>query len=265
MPTNYKQWDWKTKCGVQPLNHTGSFGVWPWQVLVIEWKHLGKNKKIQNKCGGVLLNSKFVLISAHCQSESSTDFTVGLGDYNGSKTYGPKSEVTLNVKKVFVHPNYMAGTFDNDLALLELDSPVTFQEHILPICLPTIESKYVGVVATVAGWRSLMHGDSLTEKLQEVQLHIITNSDCQAWFQEKNSKKIIKPELMCAAYWSSNSCEGDSGGPLTLRGPDGRWVLVGTVMDGIKCAKPNLPGVYMRTSHYRPWIDRIINAEDVAL
>ena len=103
------------------------------------------------------------LSSLHIHSSSfhrsSTDFTVGLGDYNVSKTYGPKSEVTLNVKKVFVHPNYMAGTFDNDLALLELDSPVTFQEHILPICLPTIESKYVGVVATVAGWRSLMHGE----------------------------------------------------------------------------------------------------------
>ena len=48
-------------------------------------------------------------------------------------------------------------------------------------------------------------GDPLTEKLQEVQLEIITNSDCQAWFQEKGVKKEVKPELMCAAYW--NSCE----------------------------------------------------------
>ena len=43
------------------------------------------------------------------------------------------------------------------------------------------------------------------ERLQEVQLHIITNSDCQDWFQEKNITKDIKPELMCAGY--RNSCE----------------------------------------------------------
>ena len=76
-----------------------------------------------------------------------------------TKIYEPKSEVTLHVKKVFVHPNYVAGTFDNDLALLELSSPVTFQEHILPICLPTEENNYAGGVATVAGWGSLRHGE----------------------------------------------------------------------------------------------------------
>ena len=27
---------------------------------------------------------------------------------------------------------------------------------------------------------------------------------------------------------------------------DGRWLLMGTVSHGIKCAYPNLPGVYMR-------------------
>ena len=103
------------------------------------------------------------LSSLHIHSSSfhrsSTDFTVGLGDYNVSKTYGPKSEVTLNVKKVFVHPNYMAGTFDNDLALLELDRPVPFQEHIIPVCLPNDEMNNVGGVATVAGWGSPMHGE----------------------------------------------------------------------------------------------------------
>lgn len=39
----------------------------------------------------------------------------------------------------------------------------------------------------------------------------------------------------------------------------GNWVLVGTVSHGIKCAEPNLPGVYMKTSAYRMWINRIIN------
>ena len=52
--------------------------------------------------------------------------------------------------------------------------------------------------------------------------------------------------------------QGDSGGPLSIRQKDGRWVLAGTVSHGIKCAYPNLPGVYMRMSYYKPWIERII-------
>ena len=76
-----------------------------------------------------------------------------------TKNSEPKSEVTHHVKDTYVHPNYGAGTFDNDLALLELERPVTFQEHILPICLPPEENNYVGDVATVAGWGSLMHGE----------------------------------------------------------------------------------------------------------
>ena len=62
---------------------------------------------------------------------------------------------------------------------------------------------------------------------------------------------------------------------------DGRWLLMGTVKlllpdfylksfitcphltlavqvsHGIKCAYPNLPGVYMRMTFYKPWIEKV--------
>ena len=60
-----------------------------------------------------------------------------------------------------MHPDYVAGTFDNDLALIELTTPVPFQEHILPICLPNEENDYAGGVATVAGWGSPRHGEEV--------------------------------------------------------------------------------------------------------
>ena len=51
--------------------------------------------------------------------------------------------------------------------------------------------------------------------------------------------------------------KGDSGGPLMVEQPDGRWVLAGTVSHGIKCAYPDMPGVYMRMTYYKPWIEKI--------
>ena len=36
-----------------------------------------------------------------------------------------------------------------------------------------------------------------------------------------------------------------------------RWVLAGTVSHGIKCAYPDMPGVYMRMTYYKPWIEKV--------
>lgn len=269
--TTMKQWDWKTTCGVRPLStsRTGrivngrvsGFGDWPWQVLVRESTWLGLFSK--NKCGGVLLNEKYVLTAAHCKPGFLASLVVVLGDVDLSNNYEPRQPIEKNVKRVIVHRDYVARTFDNDLALLELASPVKFDEHILPICLPKDDSDdFVGDMGTVTGWGRLNYGGPVPDRLQVVDLPVVSNSECQSWFREAGHRKNIKPEFMCAGYKSGvkDSCEGDSGGPLSVQGRDGRWVLAGTVSHGIKCAYPNLPGVYMRMSYYKPWIENIINS-----
>ena len=58
-------------------------------------------------------------------------------------------------------------------------------------------------------------------------------------------------------YWLYIFLQGDSGGPLMVPLPDNRWVLAGTVSHGIKCAYPDMPGVYMRMTFYKPWIEKV--------
>ena len=58
-------------------------------------------------------------------------------------------------------------------------------------------------------------------------------------------------------FFRSLNNQGDSGGPLSVQKGDGQWVLAGTVSHGIKCAYPNLPGVYMRMTYYKPWIEKV--------
>ena len=94
-----------------------------------------------------------------------------------------------------------------------------------------------------------------------VRLPILNNENCQDMFNKAGHKKEIKPTFICAGYTNGgkDSCEGDSGGPLMIQRSNGHWVLVGTVSHGIKCAEPNLPGVYMRTSAYLLWIQNVIS------
>ncbi|XP_011053690.1 PREDICTED: mucin-17 isoform X3 [Acromyrmex echinatior] len=259
--------DFRTQCGVRPLVSKRSgkvvggkgadFGEWPWQVLVREATWLGLFTK--NKCGGVLITDKYVITAAHCQPGFLASLVAVFGEYDISGELEPKRSVTKNVRRVIVNRGYDPATFENDVALLELESPVQFDEHIVPICMPEDGIDFTGRMATVTGWGRLKYNGGVPSVLQEVQVPIMENSVCQEMFQTADHVKLILDSFLCAGYANGqkDSCEGDSGGPLVMERSDGRWFLVGTVSHGIKCAAPYLPGVYMRTTYYKPWLHSI--------
>lgn len=53
-----------------------------------------------------------------------------MGEFDISGDLESKRAVTKNVKRVIVHRQYDPATFENDIALLELDSPIVFDTHI---------------------------------------------------------------------------------------------------------------------------------------
>ncbi|XP_063544768.1 serine protease filzig [Cydia strobilella] len=255
----------KNLCGVRPLMKSGRIvggknaqqGEWPWQVLVRESTWLGLFTK--NKCGGVLITGRFVTTAAHCQPGFLASLVAVFGENDISLDLEPRKPVSRNVRRVIVHRQYDAATFENDLAILELESPIKFDAHIVPICMPPDETDFTGRMATVTGWGRLKYGGAVPAVLQEVQVPVIENNVCQEMFQTAGHSKKILSSFLCAGYANGqkDSCEGDSGGPLVLQRGDGRWQLVGTVSHGIKCAAPYLPGVYMRTTFYKPWLRSI--------
>ncbi|GFY25711.1 serine protease filzig [Trichonephila clavipes] len=166
--TNIDVWNYKKDCGVRLMQAVGRivggkntyFGKWPWQALVKEATWLGLF--VKNKCGGVLITSKYVLTAAHCQPGFLASLLVVLGTHDLAETFDNKASVIRNVKRMVVHRHYNAQTFENDLALLEMESSVEFLPYVVPICLPHRNEDFTGKMAFVTGWGKLTHGRLFT-------------------------------------------------------------------------------------------------------
>uniref|UniRef100_A0A3B3T8T1 Zgc:100868 n=1 Tax=Paramormyrops kingsleyae TaxID=1676925 RepID=A0A3B3T8T1_9TELE len=245
-------------CGQAPLNtrivggENAPPGSWPWQANLLQ-----TFPTYQIMCGGSLINSKWVLSAAHCFSSTNTaNWNVYLGRQELSGT-NPNEQVRT-LSSIFPHPLYNSSTHDNDLALLELSTTVTFSDFIRPICLAASSSTfYNGTETWVTGWGNFKYNVPLPSPatLQELEVLIVGNNKCNCLY----GGSIITTNMICAGVLAGGkgSCQGDSGGPLVVK-QGSVWIQAGIVSFGYKCAEPNYPGVYTRVSPYQTWINSII-------
>ena len=148
---------------------------WPWQVALFvddAWF-----------CGGSLISENYVLTAAHCVDGASY-FDIMAGAHNVRESSEPhRQEITSY--NGFTHPNWDYNTLANDIALIELPSPIAFNDWIKPSCLPTSgDTADEGELVTVTGWgKPSDSAGGISPVLRMVSdLPIISNDECNSYY-----------------------------------------------------------------------------------
>ncbi|CAL4063994.1 unnamed protein product [Meganyctiphanes norvegica] len=235
------------------------FGEFPWQVTLWADKHA--DMYFSHLCGGTLVSKSWIVTAAHCLEHipSLEMLKVRIGEHDLATENERYPYIERKIKRKYSHPKFDFPTFKYDIALLELNEPVTEQPNIGFICLPGSNNDLNRMTGWATGWGRLENEGSLPSVLQKVPLTIMKNKECKKSFKTAGRIEPIPKIFLCAADVGRDACAGDSGGPLQLHDVStDRWFLGGIVSWGIGCARPNHPGVYTRVSKFMPFIKKTI-------
>lgn len=225
---------------------------WPWMAGIL-YSDRSSNYDAQF-CGASVIDKNWVLTAAHCIKEGSAaelqpqDIEVLVEAHDLRSNEGKR----IKIKRIIMHPDYNSHTYNNDIALIELESPTDTET------LPLYENggDLEGITATAIGWGYTRPDDSFSaaSKRQQVNLPVVTNEECNAAFYEE-----ITGTMICAGYLTGgkDTCSGDSGGPLVIN-QNSKWMLAGVTSWGEGCAKPGYYGVYARVSELKSFIRKYV-------
>ncbi|CAI7669627.1 unnamed protein product [Penicillium pancosmium] len=158
------------------------------------------------------------------------------------------------------HPDYNDNTFDNDIAILELQDNLEFGPNVAAVELPSsgLDTLATGAKCAVTGWGfATQGGGHLTADLRLVYLDIVDHETCLKAYDSYHLE--VNDMSVCAgvpgASGAKGPCNGDIGGPLVDQSSKKQ---VGIVSWGEGCGKHGYPSLYTSTAAYADWIQETL-------
>ncbi|XP_070223048.1 putative serine protease 47 [Bos mutus] len=169
-------------------------GQWLWQASL---RFQGSNI-----CGAVLINSSWLLSTAHCflkKSKAPENYQVLLGSIQLYQHTPQTREVS--VSRIITHPDFeKLHPFGSDIAMLQLLFPVNFTSYIIPACLPVPGMKLPSNSSCwITGWGMLNE-----ESEREGKVSFIENIFCNMLYGLAKGKNFsVQEDMLCAGDFST--------------------------------------------------------------
>ncbi|XP_061754381.1 tissue-type plasminogen activator isoform X1 [Nerophis ophidion] len=237
----------------------------PWQAAINVYQP--RLRQHFHRCGGVLIDSCWVLSAAHCfeTSDKPSKLEVILG--RTFRKQNSSSEQIFKVEKYWIHEKFDNETFDNDITLLKLKSDIGFcaihSAEVRPACLPE-----AGLVlpdwteCEISGYgKDTEFSAHYSERVKRGFVRLWPRERC---IPDVLSGRPVTANMLCAGDTRGldDACKGDSGGPLVCRN-NNKMTLMGVISWGDGCGQRDKPGVYTRVTRYIDWIRNKIKANPI--
>ncbi|CAN8196982.1 unnamed protein product [Coccothraustes coccothraustes] len=226
-------------------------GQWPWQVsLHVQGTHV---------CGGSIITPHWLVTAAHCVEGRLSDphsWRVYAGILNQDEMFFRSG---YKVQLIISHPDYDTDSKDNDVALMKLETPLSFTGRYSS---PPNKVKIQGL------WANYFHPywkqTSFITKIATISCFSDSLNGRQVYIELKLCS-CVKWVVFFLVALSLTRClcplQGDSGGPLVTH-HHSVWWLVGDTSWGTGCATPNKPGVYGNMTVFTDWIYKNMQGRD---
>ncbi|KAH3892689.1 hypothetical protein DPMN_016814 [Dreissena polymorpha] len=233
--------------------------------------HVSLFAKGETFCGGSLISQRFVVTAAHCITDlKKEDVRIAFGSLNCTAP----ADLIRGTKSITIHPRFNKTAFyDSDIALLELNEAVQYNDSVRPICvLDYYKIRRLMAIprhpnGRVSGCGMLDEKGKKPNVLQHIVMPYTDRRICKEDLETiPNKNYTFTKNMFCAGQKKrlvGDVCRGDSGGGfmMELTGMF-QWVLGGIVSFGFMCDGPEHYSYFTSAGKFYNWINGIAKFTD---